>query len=256
MVQGGQRRLGRATIVVSCALACVACATPAAASFFDPARIDFSRFNVDLAVSSDDVVHGVTRSQGRPIVQAQLGWTGDSGWTAGAWLSTIKLHPGPGPRREIDPYIGKRWTLGRDWSLRTDTTRYMFRPGASAPYDYTELRSALSFRDVVDVAVGWSPDYSGYSSAGPGRNRTMLTYEASGHFPATRWLSLNAGLGRRNLQDVFGVSYWYWSAGAETAINRVSFAVSYIGTSHGAGDLYGSEYAGNRMVATVALRLR
>jgi uncharacterized protein (TIGR02001 family) len=241
---------------MSCALACLAHVAPAVALPFDLSRFDFSGFNVDLAVSSDDVVHGVTRSQGRPIVQAQIGWAGDSGWSAGTWLSTINLHPGPGPRAEIDPYLGKRWTLGRDWSLRTDATHYMFRPRSEVPYDYTELRSALSFRDVVEVAVGWSPDYSGYSWARIGHNRTMLTYEASGHFPANRWLSLNAGLGRRDLQDAFGASYWYWSAGAETAINRLSFAVSYIGTSHVATELYGSEYAGDRMVATVALHLR
>jgi hypothetical protein len=84
----------------------------------------------------------------------------------------------------------------------------------------------------------------------------MLTYEASAHFPATRWLSLNAGAGRRDLRDAFGASYWYWSAGTETSFERFSFALSYIGTSHAALDLYGSEYAGDRLVATVALRLR
>ena len=120
-------------------------------------------------------------------MQAQLGWTGESGWMAGTWLSTIDLHPGPSPNYEIDPYIAKRWLMNRDWSLRTDLTRYMFRPqDAYIQYDYTEIRGALSYRDVLDVAVSWSPDYSGYSwQGGRALNRTMLTYEASGHFPVT-----------------------------------------------------------------------
>lgn len=250
-----QQLQGRAAIFASVALSSLAFAPRAAA--FDSRDIDLSHFTLDLAVSSDYVVHGVTRSQGNPIVQAQLGWSGDSGWMAGAWLSTIDLNPGHGPTREIDPYLGKRWILGRDWSLRADATRYLFRPSVEqVPYDYTELRSTLTFRDALELAVGWSPDYSGYSWKGISRGRTMLTYEASGHYPATRWLSLNAGIGRRDLQDAYGASYWYWSAGAATAFDRLSLAVTYIGTSHTAIDLYGSEYAGDRTVATVAWRLK
>jgi len=256
MVYGGQRH-ERSVITACCVLACICvCASPVAAAF-DTRLFDSTRINLDLAVSSDYVVYGVTRSQGKPIAQAQLGWTGDSGWTAGTWLSSIDLNPGHGPRLELDPYLGKRWVLGRDWSVRSDLTRYIFRPSLErVAYDYTELRAAASFRDVLEFAVGFSPDYSGYSRAGLAHGRTMLIYEAAAHFPATRWLSLNAGAGRRDLQDAYGASYWYWSGGAETTLNRMSVALTYIGTSHTALDLFGTEYAGDRVVATVALRLK
>ena len=245
-------RHGRAFVIASGMLGLLACSGLAHA-----AGVDTSRFNVDLAVSSDYVVYGITRSQGKPIVQAQLSWTGDSGLMLGTWLSTIDLNPGRGPDREIDPYIAKRWVVGRDWALRTDLTRYMFTPRlAGVPYDYTEMRGALSFRDVLDVAVSWSPDYSGYAWHKFARNRSMLTYEAQGRFPATRWLTLNAGIGRRDLEDAFGASYWYWSAGTEATFQRFSVAVTYIDTSHTARELYTSEYAGNRVVATLGLRLR
>jgi uncharacterized protein (TIGR02001 family) len=218
---------------------------------------DTARFDVDLSVSSDYVVHGITRSQGGPVVQAQLGWTGESGLMIGAWLSTLDLNPGPGPNRELDPYIAKRWALSPDWSLRTDVTRYMFRPRfGHTQYDYTELRGALAFRDVVDLAVSWAPDYSGYSWVGSAHGRTMVTYEASAHLPATRWIGFNAGIGRRDLQQAFGASYWYWSAGTEAHFNPLSLALTWIGTSDAATKLYGSEYAGNRVVATLGVRLR
>jgi uncharacterized protein (TIGR02001 family) len=218
---------------------------------------DTSRFEIDVAASSDYVVHGITRSRGKPVVQAQIGWTGDSGLMLGTWVSTLDLNPGRGPTREIDPYVAKRWLMGRDWSLRTDLTRYIFRPGIEqVPYDYTELRGALTYRDLLDLAVSWSPDYSGYSWHGPASNRTMLTYEASAHFPATRWLGLNAGVGRRDLEDVFGVSYWYWSAGTEATFQRLSFALTYIDSSYAARELYTKEYAGSRVVATLSMRLR
>jgi uncharacterized protein (TIGR02001 family) len=253
MAHGGQRRHGRGSLVASCVLALGGWPLAALAVDFG---FDTSRFDVDLAVSSDYVVHGVTRSQGEPVVQAQLGWTGESGWMVGTWLSTIDLNPGPGPDHEIDPYIARRWLVSRDWSVRTDLTRYMFRPRSRIPYDYTEIRGALSYRDVLDLAVSWSPDYSGWSLQGTAVDRTMLTYEASGHFPVTRWLGLNAGIGLRDLEEVFGTRYWYWSAGTEVTIQRFSFALTYIGSSYGAGELYTSDYAGNRFVATLAVRLR
>jgi uncharacterized protein (TIGR02001 family) len=253
MDHGGQRGGRRPFLIACCALTLTACPVAALAAV----GFDSSRFNVDVAISSDYVVHGITRSQGKPVVQAQLGWTGETGWMAGAWLSTIDLNPGPGPNREIDPYIAKRWALSQDWSLRTDVTRYMFRPSSNyVGYDYTELRSALGFRDILDFAVSWAPDYSGYSWHGIADSRTMLTYEVSAHVPATRWLGVNAGIGRRDLQDAFGTSYWYWSAGTEANFERVSFAVTWIDTSYAATELYRAEYAGNRVVATVAVRLR
>jgi uncharacterized protein (TIGR02001 family) len=252
-VHGVQRRSKRPFVIASGAfvLAFGPLAACAAVGF------DSAHFNVDLSVSSDYVVHGITRSQGKPVAQAQLGWTGESGFMVGAWLSTIDMNPGPGPNRELDPYLARRWTLSPDWSLRTDLTRYMFRPSLDrVQYDYTELRGALAFRDVLDFAVSWAPDYSGYSWHGPARDRTMLTYELSAHLPATRWIGLNAGVGRRDLQDAFGLGYWYWSAGTEANFDRVSFAVTWIGTSYSATELYGSEYSGNRVVATVGVRLR
>ncbi|MEP7244647.1 MAG: TorF family putative porin [Gammaproteobacteria bacterium] len=219
--------------------------------------VDLSQFHLDLAVTSDYVVQGVTRSQGDPSLQGQLGWMNDAGWMAGAWLATINLNPGHGPTWELDPYVAKRWVLGRDWSARMDLTRYVLRPSLrNIDYDYTDVRAALSFRDVVDMAIGWSPDYSGYSGVGVARRQTMITYEASGHLPASRWLAFNAGIGRRDLQDAFGRSYWYWSAGAEAAVERWSLGVSYIGTSRTASDLFGSEYAGDRVVATIALKVK
>lgn len=258
MGHGGRRRC--AAIAVACVLGMACHASATYAGILEFSAFDPSRFNLDVAISSDYVVNGVTRSQGKPIAQAQLGWMGDAGWTAGVWLSTANPNPGPGPTYELEPYVGKRWALDRNWSVRTDLTRYMFRPRAvtyhSPAYDYTELRGAMSFRDLVDVSVTWSPDYSGYSLLGAERNRTMLTYEAAARFPAKRWLTLSAGAGRRDLESGVGAGYWYWSAGAETAFDRMSFALSYIGTSGAALALYGDEYAGHRMVATVALHLR
>src|SRR5262245_40037311 len=178
-------------------------AVPAAG--LDLPTFNLSNISLDVAVSSDYVVHGVSRSRGEPSAQAQLAWNGESGWMVGAWLATVNMNPGPGPTLEIDPYIAHRWMIGDDWSLRTDATRYLFRPElARGTYDYTELRAGVSWRDTVDAAIAWSPDYSGYSRWGPSRHKSMFTYEATLRYPATRWLTFNGGLGLREMQDAYG----------------------------------------------------
>ena len=63
MADGGQRGHGRKVVVASYALAL--CVWPFAAPAVD-FGFDTSRFNIDLAASSDYVVHGITRSQGEP----------------------------------------------------------------------------------------------------------------------------------------------------------------------------------------------
>src|SRR5262245_64391036 len=94
-------------------------------------------------------------------------------------------------------------------------TRDPFRPELSdIDYDYTELRATLAFRDFIELSAGYSPDYSTYSSRGIAESETALGYEAAAHFPATRYLTLSAGAGYRNLESLIGSSYWYWSAGA------------------------------------------
>ena len=86
MNDGRRWRPERAGLWACCALVLTGATLPLRAAALD--QLDLSHFNFDLAVSSDYVVHGVTRSQGKSIVQAQIGWTGDSGWTVGTWLST------------------------------------------------------------------------------------------------------------------------------------------------------------------------
>jgi uncharacterized protein (TIGR02001 family) len=237
-----------ARVAGTLALAC--CPGLVGAQVLDGARLSF-----DVALTSDHVVQGVTRSEGEPALQGHVGVGGEAGWVVGVWASRADSGAGSNGRYEIDPYIGKRWLLGQDWSVSADVTRYLYRPASSRSYDYTELRSAVTYGDMLEFAIAWAPDYSGYSWLGRAHDRTMLSYEAAARLPATRWLTLTAGAGRRDLQDVYGKSYWYWSAGSQISVHRISLALTYIGSSRGALDLYGADDAGDRLVATIVLRV-
>lgn len=235
---------------VRAALACSAAlvANPAPAGDWD----------LSVAVSSNYLVHGRTRSSNEPALQGHLGTSSDRGWSVGVWASSVKLHPGPGPREEIDLYIAKDWQLARDWRVGSQLTRYEFRGDAPyLSYDYTELAASISFRDAVSASVALAPDYSAYSSSlGLARRRVLMTWELSGRHAVNRQLQLTAGIGRADLEDLFGAAYWYWSGGGELAWRRFSLGVSYIGADDTARRLFGSPQAGNTWVGTVAYRVR
>jgi uncharacterized protein (TIGR02001 family) len=187
-------------------------------------------------------------------VQAQLGWANDDGWSLGTWFSTVDYNDGPGISRELDFYLGKRWSLGRDFALLTELTQYTFNEPPSHPsHDYGEVRVALSFRELLEVSASVSPDYYAYSYWGIAE-QTAYTYGATAQLPVTHWLSFNAGIGRLDLSRLFGRTYTYWNAGGELRFGRLNLALSYIGSDDTASELFGDR-AQDGIVATLALRI-
>jgi uncharacterized protein (TIGR02001 family) len=212
-------------------------------------------FDAGVAVSSDYVLHGLTRSQGKPVAQAQLGWANEAGWNVGTWFSTVDFNAGPSVSRELDFYLGKRWSLGKDVALLTELTQYTFDVprGQSSSYDYAELRVGLSFREWIELSAGVSPNYTAYAY-GTLRQDTAIHYGATARYPATRWLSFNVGVGRFDLERLFGHTYTYWSAGGGLTFGAMDLSLGYIGSDETASELFGRD-AGDRFVATLALRL-
>jgi uncharacterized protein (TIGR02001 family) len=208
-----------------------------------------------IALTSDYRFHGLQRSAGDPAAQAHLGFIGDRGWSAGAWASTVHLHPGPGPREELDFYAAAYLQLSRDWRIAGQLTHYEFLNDADLSYDYTEIAATASFRDALSATVAAIPQYSFYSNGYAARDRMALNYEVSGRRPLSRNLQVTAGIGYSDLHDLFGASHWYWSTGAQVDSRRLSLGLSYIGTDSTAKQLFGPELAGNAWVATLAYRV-
>jgi hypothetical protein len=247
---------------------------------------DAGHLDAALAVSSDYVMYGRTRSRGNPVVQAQLGWAHNSGWSVGTWFSTVDYNDGPGVSRELDFYLAKRWSLGRAFAAHTEITQYTFNETRTAPsQDYIELRATLSYRQMLEVSAGVAPNYSFYyrgppmalvydperayihaapdlrpdltpeMTPGMTPRRTVVTYGAAAHLPATRNLSLHLGAGRFDMHRLAGRTYTYWSAGGELALGRFNLAVDYIGTDSVAREIFGRDRTRDRLVATLAVRL-
>jgi uncharacterized protein (TIGR02001 family) len=209
-----------------------------------------------VSVSSDYVEHGLSRSQGTAAVRAHASWSLANGVVIGAAAGTLDLNPGRGPAHELAFYLGKHWQLANNWSLRTDYARYEFGPtGARGSYDYTEVSAALAYRSMATLSVGYSPDYSLGSRRGFARERSALNYALSVRYPVWDRISLTAGTGHYDVSDLFGTGFWYWSAGAQLERGRYSFAVSFIETDNTALRLFSDRSAGQRVAATLAVRL-
>jgi uncharacterized protein (TIGR02001 family) len=219
--------------------------------------VSAGEFSAAISASSDYVEHGLSRSRGDSVVRVHGAWALPHGFTVAAALGTLDLNPGRGPAHEIGLYLGKQWALTDDWSLRLETARYEFGPNARrGSYDYSELTTSISYRRWLSASIGYSPDYSLFSRRGAASERAALNYAVTVRYPVRHGITLITGAGHYELSDLFGTGFSYWNAGAQVDLRRASFALSFIGTDNTAVALFGNETAGERLSATVAIRLQ
>ena len=209
-----------------------------------------------VAVASDYVAHGLTRSQGDSVLQARVGVTRESGWSVSLGASTLNLSAGPSVTREINFYIGKSWDLSRDWDLSASAAYYAFAKNSPRfPYDYSEAKLSLSYRGLLRVSLAASPDYSIFARGAPAREFTTLTSEIVANYPVARGLELTAGAGYYDLSDGIGNGYVFWSAGGAAQYQRFTLALTYVGTDSRSKRLFSRPFVGDHWVASIALRL-
>jgi uncharacterized protein (TIGR02001 family) len=236
------------------ALACLSIPFVGADAITRPAHA--GEWTGSVALTSDYLVHGLRRSADKPAAQLHLGFVGERGWSTGVWASSVNLHPGRGPRQELDLYATAYAQVSRNWRLSGQLTHYEFIGDSPfLSYDYTEVAAAASFRDVLSLTVAAAPRYSFYSNGVAARDRSALTYELTGRHPVTRNVELTVGAGHSDLQDLFQASHWYWSGGVELGLKRARLGLSYVGTDSTARRLFGPQLAANTWVATFAYRL-
>ncbi len=224
----------------------------------DPAAVtEPGGWGASVAVASEYVVHGLGRSRREPIIKAQVGYTLPQGWVISAGASTMNLNAGPGPSRELGLYLGKRWRVDDDWAVDGSLSRYDFWQNSPVlPYDYTEATLQLSWREALRARLQYSPDYSIFSRRGPAREFATWTGELQGTLPLRAGLECAAGIGYYDLSAGPGRGYYFWSAGIVASRARFSLAISYIGVDSTARSLFSREATDDRVVATLAVRLR
>lgn len=206
------------------------------------------------AVASDYQFRGVSRTRDNPALQAGVDWRSSSGWNAGMWASTVSFDEGLGPKYEIDLHIGRAWALNPDWSAHVVWTHYYYPDDSGFDYDYDELSASLSFQQRVTATIAWSPNTTLFGYDRIVRDKPAAAYELAVMQPVASRLSLVAGAGYYDLHQLFGVGYWYWSAGLVFSFNALQLDFMRIGTDEKAQHLF--EYAAGRGQWTAALSWR
>lgn len=213
------------------------------------------RWSGSLAVTSDYIQQGLSQTLGEPALQGGLRAQIDEKWTVGAWASTIHRYERIGSGTELDLYAARAWKISPEWIAALTATHY-FYPDDPAPagYDYDELSASLGYRSTLFATVAWSPNYSDASYRGVAEDRSALSYELSANQPIRGNWSGNAGVGYRDVSELFDERYWYGHAGLMLAARRLTLHLTYTYVAPNARRLFGDERASNSWSGTLIWR--
>jgi uncharacterized protein (TIGR02001 family) len=219
-----------------------------------------------VALTSDYVYNGLSRTCGAPAAQADLhagtsGGKGPSELYAGVWGSAGLGGDYCRQAREIDLYAGLRLALTAAQSLSLSYTHYAF-PGGTYIYqqiegrrfDYDELGATWAFEDRLFLTLTWTPNAIDYRDYGIERDRRAVSFGMQLHQPIGAGFTFSAGAGYDEVTDPSGAGYAFWNAGFGHAIGPVQLDVSYFRTSARAEQLFGPEIAGGRVAASAVWR--
>lgn len=233
-------------------VAAVVVLLPAAAR----AEIGADNFSAVLALTSDYVHRGVSRSDENPAIQGGVDFQLGNGFFAGSWASSTRFRSSPpreDPRHvELDFYLGYRLELGDSWGGELTAIRYTY-PGSDPAfhYDYGELDLAVHYKDLLAVTIGGTDDAIGSGRKG-------MSYELSGQYPLGTDLELAGGVGFYDLEDLYGSSssYSYWHVSLSQFLGRYVFTASYIATDSRGRRVWGERRAAPRVVLGVSTSMQ
>jgi uncharacterized protein (TIGR02001 family) len=219
-----------------------------------------------LALTNDDIYHGISQTCGDAAAQGDLHYRSSAGHSpseafAGVWASAGLGQSVCGEARELNLYAGYSFTTGQDSSATATYTHYAYPGGAYTigplagfRYDYDTLEGQWAWHDQVYLSVAWTPDALRYSHHMVVRDRRAPSYGLQLRQPLVGALSLAAGIGYDEIADPFGTGYGFWNAGVDYTLGAVQLQAAYFGTAGRAERLFGPYVAGNRASASVIWR--
>jgi uncharacterized protein (TIGR02001 family) len=230
------------------------------------AGLTLDDFGGSLALTSDDVFHGLSQTCGNPAAQGDLHYRSSGGEAptelfAGVWGSAGVGESACGRARELNLYAGYTLAVGPDSSATLTYTHYGYpggaytlRPIAGHRYDYDALEAQWAWQDQVYLTVAWTPDAVRYVEYSVASDRSALSYGLQLHRPLPLGFSLAAGVGYDEIADPFGTGFGFWNAGLGYAWGPVQLQAEYVGTSPRAERLFRSYAAGSRGVVSAVWR--
>jgi uncharacterized protein (TIGR02001 family) len=174
----------------------------------------------DLTLVSDYRYRGVSLSDDRPALQADLTYTSAAGFYANAWTSTIA--PYGGARHELDLTLGRQFTID-GFAFDAAASAYTY-PGAPSR-DYLEIPVSLS---RTFGAWTWSGG-AAYAPAQRGTFGRANTYAflKSVWKPARSPISFTATFGHED--GGFAHNKLDWSLAATAHVRAATLSLAYVG---------------------------
>ena len=208
-----------------------------------------------LALTSDYLVRGITRTYDRPALQLDLHLVDGSGWLAGFFVSNTQIDEDQPRDAELNPYAGFAWKNEGDWHGKVVASYYAYPwNAAGSRYNYLELDADWGFQEWLDFAASYSPDSPRYVRGRGFQGVSEASVEVDLQKPLFRRLSGTAGVGYADLAGPQGTGYVYWSLGVAMDLAPFTLTVSYVDTSAAARRIYYDNAATGRFVATAMWR--
>ncbi len=211
--------------------------------------------NGSIGATGDYVFRGLSQTDGRPALQADIHYASPLGWSVGLWGSTVDRNSWDGRTVELDVYLGYRWTISQDWTAKIAAVDYRYPWNKPIiRYDYDELIGTLGFRNKLFFTMAWTPNTSRYSTRGYVTGKEAISYEGAATLPVVGALVANLGIGYYDLQSVIDTGYLYWNAGVGYDWRAWHVDLGYFGTGSNAKTLFLGNVADNRWAAGISWR--
>ena len=203
-----------------------------------------------VALASDNLLRGVSRSSNDPAASGELRAQWANGVFASLWTSTSRVRPADDTTLEIAGTLGMAVPLRGNWAVRGSYTHYESPWQQRADfYRYDEFTLDLRYRDALFLTASYSPNTSRYASGyGPAWDKDAFAYEASMQRELRTNLRAHAGVGYYDLSSLFGEGYWYGSIGLGWSWHRVQMDLSWVDTDDKAERLSYIGAAGSRVL--------
>jgi uncharacterized protein (TIGR02001 family) len=207
-----------------------------------------------LALTSDYLVRGISRTSHDPALQLAVNYSDPSGFLAGAFASNTQFDPHRPKDVELSGFIGYTWSLNDDWRGKIFASHYAY-PFASADsnYGYDEFDFDIAYQGWLHFDLNYSPNYSRRLYGGHARVDEKSA-EVSLQRPIVGRFSATAGIGYSFVGGPDSGGYVYWSAGAAYDWHWGILAISYVNTSDEAKALFYNAAANGRWTGTFLVR--
>jgi len=220
-----------------------------------PNRAMADSWGGSLALTSDYLVRGISRSNQDPALQLDLHYASDLGIIAGVFASNSQNDPYAPRDAELSGFFGFAWRDGDSWAGRLLASYYAYPWNQQGShYNYAEFDADVSYGGWLQLNLNYSPDAPRFLPHRGLLGVTEAAAEINVQRPIIGKLSATAGLGYSHLAGPDSAGYVYWSAGAAYDLGPFSLAVSYADTTSGAKALFYNEAVAGRWLGTVIWR--